>query len=880
MKSQIEFTKDMMFNYFALSSVRENEVFSKYPFYLSEELFNDMVISAETLNRIVLKIIKRLKQNREIFKTGKFKFKDDILDQECSVENFFWSRFDTFCRADGGIFFSEFNYDKPCAQREIIFSSDFGDKENKSKLFKEKFLNGFVKIWRNYCLKNKEKQKLNKPKIAYLVDPSHYDEVHLGYIHKDILKSSFDLIIAGADNFSVVDDEVYVFDEKIDIILKQYPTEFLTEVNDNEKIIELYKMGKILFINDLNSIFAQVKSLFAYLWELVENNDNILDESEREIIIKTIPKTKLFNKSQISEIIKNKNKIVLKPIYGRYSIDVFIGAMETVEDWIEIVKYVESENIESEFIVQEFIEIKKDNVLKYKDFGYREEIAFGNFGIYLTNGNFAGICVRWSDNYLSSDEVLWVTPVNINKTTDLYIHEYLNKIKEDINVEEIKIENFNEKLNRNINFENKELFYYSNIDKYKKINIIGRKIKDDVWNKINYDAMFNYQFTGGYTQSKRSFLLDLFCLKADKFEELEIITNEISKIFKKTLKYIVNNFEYFYSLLDIDERLKKVIINKIPEELTFIGRFDFLIDQNSNFKLIEFNSETPAGFMESLVLQNLIIEEVDKEKIFQNPNKEMMSKIIEVFEKYIFNISTKCFNSEKSIDSFEIKNIAFVCTTYNEDWYNTKLLFEKIKSTKYNFIFDTVDSICVKDKKIYLGDIPIDLMYRYYPLDWFLESEEIITALENNTISINSPSTFITQSKVFFCIIYELIGKNFYDEKEEFIIQKYIAKSYLDYKKFSGNDFLIKNIWGREGDGIFHSYSGVLPNDIDKYMFQEKIDIKKYDLNIDYTYQNVVEGLYPVIGTYVIGDNFGGVYSRFDGRVTQKSAVFLPTVII
>ena len=44
---------------------------------------------------------------------------------------------------------------------------------------------------------------------------------------------------------------------------------------------------------------------------------------------------------------------------------------------------------------------------------YTEATAYGNFGIYLSNGKYCGLSTRWSSDYLSSDSNVFISPVGI-----------------------------------------------------------------------------------------------------------------------------------------------------------------------------------------------------------------------------------------------------------------------------------------------------------------------------------------------------------------------------------------------------------------------------------------------------------------------------------
>lgn len=810
-RNQMKLTETLMFDYYLVSSSRENEIFSPFSHYINKELHQSMVESAETLDKLVRKIIKKHNnESRRYFEIGEFMYQHDILGLEIPLMPFFWTRYDAFCRAEGGIFFSEFNYDKPCAQREILLSGDFGPIDNPNKGFADQFRKGFQNIWKQY---NKGQRK---PRVAVLADPTHFEEVHLAYLYRDLLKDCCEeIFIAGSSNFCVKHGKAFAFDKQIDVILRQYPTEFLHEVNDFEELLKLYNMGELLLLNDPRAILGQAKSLFAYFWELVEKNDPFLTAKERETIKAVIPNTKVFHQCQVADLVNNKDKYVVKPIYGRYSIDVFIGNMHTDEEWDEVLQYVcESD---STFIVQEFCPIKKENTLKFENIGFEEKAAFGNYGIYLINGAYSGTCIRWSENYLSEDDMVWTCPVGIS-------------------------------------------------DKNLKLTSIPDN-RSVLWERINEEAAFEWGYTNGYTGFQEAFALQALLLDQDLESELENATNKITQIFLKTIRYVQENAALLCPVLGISDLLCSLTAQNLTDCLTFIGRMDWILDNESKLKLLEFNAETPAGMMESIVLNELIRKNCNY--MYSNPNEQMKVKLrgcmIKILEDYA---------KQK-----EIKTIGFIAANHYEDWYNTKLLFDCVKDLPYDFVLGEISALYAEQGRLWLEGKPLDAVYRYYPLDWFEDTEAfegVLDTLQVGTLSINPPSTLICQSKAFFALIWELLAQGFYTDREADDIRRYIPKSSLTPKQLDHKDYVIKPYLGREGQDIVFNYSGKKVNPEENYVYQERVDIQDIDLEIYSTAGCDKVIAYPVIGTFVIGNNYGGVYVRAGSRITNNWAVYVP----
>jgi glutathionylspermidine synthase len=231
----------------------------------------------------------------------------------------------------------------------------------------------------------------------------------------------------------------------------------------------------------------------------------------------------------------------------------------------------------------------------------------------------------------------------------------------------------------------------------------------------------------------------------------------------------------------------------------------------------------------------------------------------------------------------QINNIGFVSSICGDDWYNTTILLDQLKDLPFNFELGEISGIVPREGQLEIYRKGLDAVYRYYPLDWFDKDEYysgVIDAMKEGTLSINPPSTIITQSKAFMALIYELRNNNFFSHSECNFIDTYIPRTYLAPKKSFNGIFCAKPFFEREGNSVAFSFKEPgLSKEIADYVFQEWVDIQGVSLDINSTIGTSKEIVYPVLGAYLIDNQFGGIYTRAGNRVTNKWAVYLPTYI-
>jgi glutathionylspermidine synthase len=790
-------------------STRNQDIFTKESFYLEERYHKIFHETSILLNNLVNRIIEGINDEFKdlIPYIPEFPYKKEILALKNPIVPLLWTRYDGFVKSDGtGVFYSELNYDKPCAQREImVMESLVNREENINRGFLHEFKSNFYSICEGYF------QDKDNFTIALLCSSSRAEETHLMMLFKELLQTEkIRFIICNNTNFEYINDSIYSFGEKIDVIVRLYPTEYLGEVSCFPEILKLFEKEKLLLLNDPRVIIGQCKNLYTYLWKLVREGDTRLSKREIDVIKKSLPYTELLNIDNIQRAIENKDRWVIKPVYGRYSIDVFIGKLYSEEEWVECIDYIVQASKSGKcFILQEFCEIREDTAPYCDGIFTRKVKAFANLGIFISLKDYIGTCVRFNPSYLTEEENTWITPI-------LYKKEYFKTIKTDIDYR---------------NFTN---------------------------------SLIKFGFCGSYSRISKYINTNPLILDKSKYEELKDITNKMARIFKKAQSLVKKNISIYKDVLNLGY-LEKVIKNSNTEELCLLGRMDWILDNNGVWKVLEINSETPAGICETMYISEELFKKLN-EFNFKNINSEFKGKVLDQANKMI----------EEYAKVKEIKSIAIVGSLYYEDWYtmNTiKTILSEIKGI--NVILGNIYDLKVtKDGETLLYGNSVDAIFRYYPLDWleYEETEDLgnlrVGLEENKVISLNNTNSIISQNKIFFALIYELVKFNFFNEEETILIEKHVPYTTLEVSEMKTNDFIVKPILSREGKGITLSRNILNIEDYNEgYIFQE------------YIFSQMLNNKYPVFGTYVCGSEFSGIYTRVGSEITDMDCMYTPTFI-
>ncbi|SHK19904.1 Glutathionylspermidine synthase [Clostridium cavendishii DSM 21758] len=807
---------NLLLDYNVVSTTRTKQVYTLEPHFIDKKQGEEFIQSSEKLHKLVMKVVRGINTEFNDYKKyiPEFPFRNEILNMQSELPEFLWTRYDGFFKEDG-IFYSEFNYDKPCAQRECALMEEQGYGEQLTLNFRKNLSEALIRILKG---RFQDKQRFN---IAFLTAPSKYEETHLGIFLKEMFQSEnkqvdLDIILTGPTNLYIEEDTLKAFNKNIDVVIRLYPTEFMYECTCFKEMIKLHELGKILILNDPRAILAQSKSLYAYLWKLVLTKDDRLSMEERESVLKYLPYTEILDKYCLEKARKNKNSFVIKPVFGRYSIDVFIGMLHNEKEWEESLNYVEKIMNEKPFILQSFEKIE-DEVVICDNGGFKHQIqSFGNYGIFLGCDKVIGNLIRWNADYLTDEDTTFITPIGLKDR--------------EIRLSEISVE---------------------------------------ALERIKSKALIEYGFSGAYVKNYDYLSVNVVTISEKKLRELSYATDSLAKIFLKTQNAIKANLEVFSEILAIED-LKEFLNQEKFRELCFIGRMDFIIDKCGNLKVLEINSETPAGIIEAINIQGEYFNEIKANNELIDPNKVLKEKL-KVNARNIIN---------KYKNEIKVETIAILGTTYYEDFYTMKGIFEVLKEEfpECELIIGNIYDLEVRGEEVYVYGRKIDAMYRYFPLDWFNQDDEmkkVLPMFNKKVISLNPLQSIISQSKGFFSAIYELLKYNFYSKEEAEIIQKYIPLTSYDYRDLNTANFVVKPMLGREGEGV--KISSEINNFVDSdVVFQELIYSETVKAKVKVCNNKWRENLYPVIGAFVVNEEFAGVFTRLGGKITKNICMYAP----
>ncbi|WP_294317811.1 glutathionylspermidine synthase family protein [uncultured Chryseobacterium sp.] len=336
-------------------------------------------------------------------------------------------------------------------------------------------------------------------------------------------------------------------------------------------------------------------------------------------------------------------------------------------------------------------------------------------------------------------------------------------------------------------------------------------------------------------------------LSIQEIDTIEKATAELWQMCLEAVDYIIE--KNLWHRFSIPEWFRNYIVTSWEEDHPSIyGRFDFGFD-GKNLKLLEFNADTPTSLYEASVIQWYWLQEMF-------PEKDQFNSIHEKLVDY-WKYLTKYMNPHY---------IYFASLTNIEDVTNVEYLRDCATQAGFETEFIPIQDIgwAEEIKEFIAGDGSImDYIFKLYPYEWILEDGFGEKLVENGFRSqwIEPAWKILLSSKAILPVLWEMYPDH-----------PCLLPAYFEQKDLK--DFAKKPIYSREGANITLYKNGKTAEENsgaygkEGFIYQQLFDLPDLD------------GNYPVIGSWVIGQEPAGIGIRESVHlITNNQSRFVPHLI-
>ncbi|MCW3081391.1 glutathionylspermidine synthase family protein, partial [Segetibacter sp.] len=316
----------------------------------------------------------------------------------------------------------------------------------------------------------------------------------------------------------------------------------------------------------------------------------------------------------------------------------------------------------------------------------------------------------------------------------------------------------------------------------------------------------------------------------DEVLKIEKATNEVWNLCLEAVDHVIDN--RLYNKFNIPDWLIPYIEKTWTEDHPSIfGRFDFCVKEGQ-IKLLEFNADTPTSLYEAGIVQWFWLQDFDK-------NKDQFNSIHEKLIAYWKHLKTYLYPAP----------LHFACLKETlEDLTNTEYLRDCAIQAGLETKLIFIDDIGWDEHArmfIDMEDEPMKNIFKLYPWEWIVADDfgRSILLDVNRPFWIEPAWKMLLSNKAILPILWELFPEH-----------PNLLPSYFETGKLTS--YVKKPILSREGANINIIQEGELlqasEGEYGKegYIFQELFTLPGFD------------GNYPVIGSWVIGQEAAGIGIR------------------
>ena len=348
---------------------------------------------------------------------------------------------------------------------------------------------------------------------------------------------------------------------------------------------------------------------------------------------------------------------------------------------------------------------------------------------------------------------------------------------------------------------------------------------------------FNYKDVDGHVYWDES---RCYQFTETQIDDIDDITTELHSMAIEATKSIITEGSYDKYHIPL-EFVPMIEDSWNKGEKHLYGRMDLCYTSDGQFKLFEYNADTPTSLLEASIVQwDWLCDMFPKADQFNSIHEKLIARWKEVVGNNLVYFTCLKDNIE------DINTTEYLMRTATEAGLPVEWIFvDDIGHNKFTNRF--VD----------LQDYPIDKLFKLYPSEWMLDEEFAQFIVGSQTQFVEPIWKVITSSKALLVKMWEMFPNH-----------PNMLATYFEPDRLS--NYARKPIFSREGANILinaHGDTFLTDGDYGQvpFIYQDYCELPKFGDS------------YALIGSWVIGDQAAGIGIREDSTlVTRNTSRFIP----
>lgn len=376
---------------------------------------------------------------------------------------------------------------------------------------------------------------------------------------------------------------------------------------------------------------------------------------------------------------------------------------------------------------------------------------------------------------------------------------------------------------------------------------IVNPVRDDWQRKVESIGLAWHSASGPYWNESAYYSFTM-----NEVNQIETATNTLHEMCLEAAQHIID--KDLFAQLHIPARVVPLIVDAWNQEPpSLYGRFDLAFDGMSPPKMLEYNADTPTSLVEASLAQWFWLQDVFPAKDQFNSLHERLIAQWRYLKEYMQGERLHFAGMDDLEDGMTLaylrdtaEQAGLVCET---------LTIPQIGMTSDGFFTDTADRV-------------IESIFKLYPWEWIVhEDERFVQALLQRGTGmqwIEPIWKMLLSNKGLLAVLWDLFPDSPY----------LLPASFDVAETLTWDAFVKKPLLSREGANVTVT------------MFDQTLLASSGDYGEEgFVYQSLasipnIDGHYPVIGSWIIGQEAGGMGIRESNKIiTDNLSQFVPHVI-
>ncbi len=393
------------------------------------------------------------------------------------------------------------------------------------------------------------------------------------------------------------------------------------------------------------------------------------------------------------------------------------------------------------------------------------------------------------------------------------------------------------------------------------------------WTAYLHRAAWRYFLYDNTVAGERYLALDALVLDRGALVQLVAATEALGRVFARATRAVQRDRAMLEQLgfpWAVAEMLQHEPQGPL---LSPLGRFDFLLDQDGEWRLLEYNSDTPSGVRETIGAERLIYRALGQRGRQRRLGATLARRLRQAFAQLLAGAPRP------------VRRLGLVTDAgYAEDLAQLLFLRELLEDAGAEIVLGDIDNLHIRRGRVCVLGREVQALYRLYPIER-LYGQTIFpglmdAALAGRVLLLNPVAALLAQDKALMAWIWARRDTGFFRREERAVIARHLPETHLvtdaptDLERGA---FVVKEFFGREGEEVYFGDS------LDDADWERVRDWRTFVVQRVVESQRVPalrwrdDGLervssVPCVGSYLAGDRWAGLYVRLGDRVTTNRA--------